>query len=564
MAGRFLAGYDFVADLASSNDGNGRDADASDPGDWTTTADVAAAGGDCEIGDSSWHGTQVIGVVAANSDNGQWTAGLDWNAKILPVRALGKCGGWDSDIADGIAWAAGLAVPGVPANPNPAQVINLSLGGPGNCTAAYQNAITAAYAHGVTRAIVAAAGNGSGSVQNHAPSSCSGVIAVASTTSTGMLASYSNFGAGVALSAPGGDLDLSPDAASIAVLSNSGRTTPAGDTVRTVGGTSFATAMVSGVVSLMLGVAPGLTADKVRSILSSTAKPFATASSCSTAICGAGIVDASAAVAAARAQGGTTPGAANYQGLWWSSPQESGWGINFAHQGDVVFASWFTYDTTGKGWWLTMTASKAAEGVYAGTLYEARGPGYDAVPFNPAFVSRTAVGLGTLSFTDANSGSFAYSLKGVTQTREITRQVFAAPVPTCAFAAQPDPAAATNYQDLWWNADESGWGINLTEQGGVIFATWFTYDTDGTPMWLSATAYPTAASSFAGTLYRTTGPAFSAVPFDRDLVRYTPVGTMTLDFANGNSATFGYEIGGVVRSRALARQVFYPPGTTCQ
>jgi serine protease len=566
MTGRFLPGYDFIADLASSNDGNGRDADALDPGDWTTEEDVIAAGGDCDLGPSSWHGTEVAGVVAANSNNGQWTAGINWNAKILPVRVLGKCGGWDSDIADGIAWAAGVAVPGVPANPNPAQVINLSLGGSGACTATYRNAITAAYAHGVTRAIVVAAGNASEDVAFHSPANCSNVLAIASTTSTGMLASYSDYGAGVTLSAPGGDYDRNLGTKGITALSNTGFTTPGGDTIRTVGGTSFAAPMVSGVVSLMLGVAPSLTAQQVRSILTSTAKPFITSSNCSTAICGAGLVDASAAVLAAKAVGGTAPAAVNYQGLWWKAPAatESGWGINFAHQGDVIFATWFTYDTTGKAWWLTMTANKTAEGVYAGTLYETRGPAYNAVPFDPAAVSSIARGIGTLSFTDVDHGTLHYLLDGVEQTKAIARQVFAAPVPTCAFGAQTDLTLATNYQDLWWNANESGWGINFTEQGGVIFATWFTYDADGKPMWLSATAAPTGARSFAGTLYRTSGPAFSAVPFDPAAVQRTEVGTMTLTFANGNSAAFHYEIGAVSQTKAITRQVFRAPGTVCQ
>ena len=126
------------------------------------------------------------------------------------------------------------------------------------------------------------------------------------------------------------------------------------------------------------------------------------------------------------------------------------------------------------------------------------------------------------------------------------------------------PASATSYQDMWWNPNESGWGINFTEQGGVIFATWFTYDADGKPTWLSATAMPTAPRTFAGTLYRTTGPAFSAVPFDPTAVRRTEVGTMTLAFANGNSAAFHYEIGAVSQTKAITRQVFRAPGTVCQ
>ncbi len=125
------------------------------------------------------------------------------------------------------------------------------------------------------------------------------------------------------------------------------------------------------------------------------------------------------------------PVAANYEGLWWASPagSESGWGINFAHQGDIIFATWFTYDTTGKAWWLSMTATKSATGVYGGTLYATHGPAFSAKPFNPALVTRSAVGSATLTFTDANDAQFAYTVNGVSQVKALTREVYASPVP---------------------------------------------------------------------------------------------------------------------------------------
>ena len=231
LAGRILPGYDFVSDPKIANDGNGRDADATDPGDWVDANDLSDpefSDGDCVVEESSWHGTSVTGLVAANSNNGQWVAGIDWAAKILPVRVLGKCGGHDSDIIDGIAWAAGLAVPGAPANPYPAQVINLSLGGTDPCNPAYHSVFGSALAHGVTRAIVAAAGNDGADVSTTEPANCSEVIAVAATTVVGSLASYSNFGSGIAVAAPGGS---GPDLANrgIAILTNDGATGPGGD-----------------------------------------------------------------------------------------------------------------------------------------------------------------------------------------------------------------------------------------------------------------------------------------------------------------------------------------------
>ncbi|MBU6483166.1 MAG: S8 family peptidase [Betaproteobacteria bacterium] len=566
MAGRFLAGYDMISDPAVANDGDGRDPDASDPGDWLTPAMQTGQFAKCAVGPSSWHGTGVASVIAANTNDGLWTAGIDWNAKILPVRALGRCGGYDSDIVDGIAWAAGLPVPGVPANPTPAEVINLSLGGTGNCDPVYPPVIAAAYAHGVTRAIVVAAGNGATDVANDTPANCPGVIAVASTTTTGGLASYSNFGAGITLSAPGGVFHYLRQRDAILVLSNSGTTVPVADSFAFEGGTSLAAPMVSGTVSLMLSVNPALTPDQVVSILTSTSSPFLATSGCTTALCGAGIVNAGAAVRAAAATGAAAP---NYQGLWWAAPagSESGWGINFAHQGDIIFATWFTYDTTGKAWWLALQANRSAPGVYAGTIFTTRGPPFNAVPFDPARVTEMPVGSATLSFRDANDASFAYTVNGVSQTKTLVREVFAAPVPVCSFGGTLPQAQASNYQDLWWASPagvESGWGMNLTHQGDVIFATWFTYDANGDPLWLSGPAQKTSAGVYAGTLYRTTGPGFNAVPFEPSKVTQTPVGTLTLSFSDGANGTFAYTVNGVSQVKAITREVFVAPGTVCQ
>ena len=259
---------------------------------------------------------------------------------------------------------------------------------------------------------------------------------------------------------------------------------------------------------------------------------------------------------------------ANYGGLWWNSPagSESGWGINFAHQGDIIFATWFTYDTTGKAWWLSMTALQSAPNIFSGTLFQTTGPAFDSVPFDPRQVAATPVGTGTLTFTDANNGSFSYTVNGVTQTKSITRQVFG-PLPTCVFGVQPDLTLATNYQDLWWAAPagiESGWGINFAHQGDIIFATWFTYDRDGTPLWLSATALKSSPSTYSGTLYRTSGPAFNAVSFDPTKIVATAVGNVVLAFTDGNTASFAYTVNGETQTKQIARQVFRTPGTVCQ
>src|ERR1022692_2003086 len=266
------------------------------------------------------------------------------------------------------------------------------------------------------------------------------------------------------------------------------------------------------------------------------------------------------------------PGTANYQGLWWNAPaeSESGWGINFAHQGDVIFATWFTYDVNGNAWWLSMTANKTAALAYSGQLIRTNG-----TPFN-AFVppaTATVVGTGTLTFTSGTTGSFAYSVSDganvATQTKAIVLQTFG-PVPTCVWGAQSDLTKATNYQDLWWAAGgaESGWGVNLIQQGTTIFATWFTYDVNHNPLWYSVTAAQTGPNTYSGTLLRTTGPAFSAVPFNPNLVGRTTVGTVTFTFANGNAGTFEYQVDDgsnvATQTKAITRQVFRSPGTVCQ
>jgi len=580
LGGRILPGYDFISDPKIANDGDGRDPSAADPGDWMTAADLAdpffAARKFCKVEDSTWHGTAVAGVIAATGNNDYGIAGLDWLARVLPVRVLGKCGGPDSDIIDGIAWAAGLSVPGVPANANPAHVLNLSLGrfSDAPCGSAYEDVFAQALAHGVTRAIIAAAGNASEDVAGRAPANCPGVIAVAATNRSGSLTSYSNFGSAIVLSAPGGEYPTDP----IYTLDDFGTTAPMSPAVGKFAGTSFSAPMISGVVSLMLSVAPGLTSSRIRSILTSTAKPFPVGSTCDTTRCGAGIVDADAAVAAA--QSSVTGGEANYQGLWWASGgAESGWGINFAHQGDRIFATWYTYDTTGKAWWLSMLTNKTAGSTYSGPVYVDTGP-----PFNSFVGTGNAmpVGKGTLTFGDANNGTFTYTLNAgtggssvpVVQTKSIARyDLYNGAQVSCAFDPAANLALATNYQDLWWEASgtESGWGINFAHQGDRVFLTWYTYDSDGAPLWLSALTLRVGTSNiYTGPLLRTSGPRFDNYKAS-DVVQPIPtVGTATLTFVNGNAATFNYTTNGsgglppgVSQTKPIVRFAFTTGGTVC-
>ena len=293
LDGRLLPGYDFIVDPAISNDSDGRDADASDPGDWVTDAEKTASKlSDCKVRNSSWHGTQVAGVIGATAQNGRDIAGIDWAARILPVRVLGKCGGMSSDIVDAMMWAAGNAVPGVADNPTPAKVLNLSLGSENSCSNTYRNVISQLVAAG--KIIVVSAGNDNTSA-DQSPASCPGVINVAAVGRSGSKASYSSYGSKVTLAAPGGD------GGDLITLSNTGSTVPGIATVTGTSGTSFSAPVVSGIVSLMLAIRPDLDSTAVIRILAASARPFPDGS-CDTGICGAGIVDAAAALRSTRDQ----------------------------------------------------------------------------------------------------------------------------------------------------------------------------------------------------------------------------------------------------------------------
>ncbi len=326
--GKLLPGYDFVSGESRSsfigaNDGDGRDGDASDPGDWIDAADANEDGFDeCEISNSSWHGTRVAGVIAAQTNNGIGIAGAAWKTWILPVRVLGKCGGRDADIIAAMRWAAGLSVPDVPDNPYPANIINLSLGAEGTCTEAYQAAVAELTARGVL--IVASAGNEGGPV--NAPANCPGVLGVAGVRQIGTKVGFSNLGPDVSLAAPGGNCVTTgpgqPCLFSIVTSTNLGDKSPAAsgytDQFNFNVGTSFSAPMVAGTAALMHAVNGRLGSQHFIQRLREGASPFPenpgaavpncrapTGSGdiqneecyCTTDTCGSGLLNASGAVA---------------------------------------------------------------------------------------------------------------------------------------------------------------------------------------------------------------------------------------------------------------------------
>lgn len=285
LVANILPGYDFISSKTVAGDGGGRDADAHDPGDYYRRDN------------SSWHGTHTAGTIAAVGNNGAGVIGVAYGAKVVPVRVLGRGGGYTSDIVDGITWASGGTVAGAPVNANPAEVINMSLGGSGACSSTYQNAINGAVARGTV--IVVAAGNDNADSAGFTPASCGNVIDVAATNKSGTRASYSNFGSLIDVAAPGGD---SPDCTTLIVSTgNSGTSGPSTENYLCMAGTSMAAPHVAGTVALMQAARsgkPALTPAQVESILKSTLRAFPGSND---QPIGGGIIDANAAVAAAAA-----------------------------------------------------------------------------------------------------------------------------------------------------------------------------------------------------------------------------------------------------------------------
>ncbi|MDW8809750.1 S8 family serine peptidase [Streptomyces scabiei] len=296
LAANIVGGYDFIADTAVANDGNGRDSNPADPGDWT-------AANECAAGDpastSSWHGTHVAGTIAAVTNNSKGVAGIAYGAKVSPLRVLGKCGGYDSDIIDAITWASGGTVSGVPANTNVAKVINMSLGGGGACTSATQTAINAAVNRGTT--VVVAAGNSNANAANYSPASCNNVISVAATNRAGSRSYYSNFGSVVDIAAPGGETRTVESGGILSTL-NAGASSPGSESYDYYQGTSMAAPHIAGLAALVKSANSALTPAQIESAIKTNSR--ALPGTCSGG-CGAGLADAAKTVQAVTGGGST-------------------------------------------------------------------------------------------------------------------------------------------------------------------------------------------------------------------------------------------------------------------
>ena len=279
--GKLLPGYDFITSSVNANDSDGRDADPSDPGDWVSDADKAGSLllTNCAVSGSSWHGTRVSGMIGALSNNSVGITGIAWNSFILPVRALGKCGGVDSDILAAMRWAGGLTTPGAPTNPTPARILNMSLGSTGVCEQSYRSVIDELTARKVL--VVISAGNEGTMVSS--PADCPGVAAVAALRHAGSKVGFSNLGPEVTLGAPGGNCvntNGGPCLFSLDTTSNSGPTSPGThtytDEFATNLGTSFSAPIVSGIAALMLSRNANLSTEQMLARLREGAVPFPT------------------------------------------------------------------------------------------------------------------------------------------------------------------------------------------------------------------------------------------------------------------------------------------------
>ena len=485
---------------------------------------------------------------------------MSWNAKILPVRVLGKCGALESDVLDGMRWAAGYSVPGVPTNQNPAWVINMSLGGSGNCLidkTPFQIAVLESLANGAS--IVVAAGNDNESALTRVPASCIGTVKVAATGPDGDRTSYSNFSASLEVAAPGGSFT----AGSFGILSSvgTGQQEPGSPGWASKQGTSMAAPHVAGVASLMLSANPFLTVAQVRDILRDTSYPFPAGSFCDTnAVCGLGIVDAAEAVKLS--QKIVQP--INFSDIWWV-PAESGWGLNLQQQGNILFGTWFTFGPDGKpAWYVMSNLERLGQDFFIGDIHQATGVPFAQINGAPAARSATQVGAAIVAFfgygydpnpnVSFDSAIFFYEIGATTGIKPIQRYTFS-DLTACIFSNTPR-ANATNYQDLWWKPDESGWGLNIAHQGDIFFATWFTYDAAGANTWLTSDMMRTGPRTYSGQLYRATGTPYDQIRFEPAIRTATVAGSITMTFTNGESGKMDYVLDGVPVSKAIQRFVF--------
>lgn len=496
LEARLLPGYDFVSSLNHANDGNGRDPDATDPGDWLDGTETWLRGASPR--NSGWHGTHVAGIVAAQRGNGLGISGVDAAARVLPVRVLGRGGGYISDVADGLRWAVGAPAAGVPANPTPARVANLSLGGAGVCSREMQDALDEAWARGAV--VVASAGNLAQDVSNTVLASCQRLLVTAALGRGGEQAAYSNFGANVTLSAPGGNAASDNG---ILSLGDGGTQGPLLDnTYRRKRGTSMAAPHVAGTVALMLAANPGLTPAQVSALLRASARPFTqgTIKDCAPERCGAGVLDAAAAVSLAALYPAQAPLTASRlgpdgqaQGLtatdtgWWRDTATGARQAFVDQRGPDLLLSVQYRDTSGRAAWSHARMGADAEtGDWVGRAMVFEG---GATLTGDARAPTPAADLGEVRWQKL--GEQSAQLITPTGTWTLSRDTFGASM-----------AAADGRTGVWWADERPGLGFLLEQQANHLRIGVHTFANDGQATWAVVTMLRGADGAFRGAWQR--------------------------------------------------------------
>jgi serine protease len=574
-------GYDFMSAL-DYDANNGRDADPLDP----VGIAPGNGGGICArpcirpATYTPWHGTHVAGTIAAVGNNGLGVAGVAFEAKLLPVRVIGPSGGQLSDIADAIRWTAGYAVSdpfsttqfpdiGAPR----AQIINMSLSSTssGACPEAMRDAINAAVARNVT--VVVAAGNNEGT-SNYAPGNCPNVISVAALKKSGDKASYSNSGANIAIAAPGGE-GTSVDG----VLStyNSGFSVPtSASSYEYLSGTSMAAPHVAGVAALIKSLRPAFTPAQVTDVIRSTARPFPAGSSCSSAICGTGMLDAGAAVASLGQPDTSLPLRPGLGGTWYT-PSQPGQGflIDIDRAQHYLYTGWYTFDVNGTAgpnaqqllrWYSIQDSWAEGERTKTMSVYLNVGGRFDSLPAT----SPVVVGTATLSFQTCNAAKLQYSMtvdgqsvNGTIPLTRLTTDEF------CESSATPSFSLTNNginpsLNGAWYNPQQPGQGFQFNfapRNNNYVYLGWYTYALDGQPgsgtsgqRWYSVQGNYTPGSRNANLgIFETTGGRFNQ---PTPVVSTAQIGTASLTFINCTTASLTYNIPGrPSRTIPLARLV---------
>ena len=411
-------------------------------------------------------------------------------------------------------------------------------------------------------AVVVAAGNDTANAANYSPAGCFGVFTIGATGPTGDRASYSNYSTvDLDLSAPGGDMQaFGPAAGIVSTLATGTQSNPGVRHLLVLPGHQpsrsarfrhhFADACCESAIDdspdprHFGGYGPAI---RRRDRCAQTG------------ICGAGILDAGTAVA----------DAAQFVGLKWNYsdhwyyPPESGWGIQVTSQGDLQFVTWYTYGPDGSPRWFIMVLSRVGQDIFTGDIYATTGVPLPAINGQQSEITETKVGSATLFFYGYYDGALVYTLNGATTVKPIQRLQFGSPLTLCTYTTT-SRATDTNYQDMWWTPTELGWGINLTHQGSVIFATWFTYDNAGLPIWFYMIANQIGSGQFSGPFYSATGVPFNLINGSPALLQSAAIGSGALTFIDGEHARFDYTVLGVSGSKMIEREVFSSPVTTCQ